>query len=546
MRITGMYRLMPPPLRLLFAVAFASVCLCVAHARIDPAVVGKHLDAERFDELESLYSKCLQEPFVISDWRTSFDDFIKGLTLDRKASEAAWQARLAKNEAWTAARPSSLIAAIALAAYHEQYAWKARGDGYASTVSPQAMALFHERIEKSLGILRAIPAGRQQDFSYHLAIADALFASAETANEGFEHLLTAIKLQPAYPEAYQTGALFLLPRWYGQPGTAESFARDMADRMAGDDGDMLYARLIGYIAYREEEKFAASCTPDLARTLRGYELLFKAAPGSRWGNLGRCTSVFAQLQEWPSVRRLILLAGPGLGYDAWNGWDNYRSWLDRSGAADELADIDRLESQGDLPAAEKRLLALAGQGDVNPWLSQFYLRHGMAGKYAAQPGSIPLNETVAASNLNRVADHACLHAAMRDFDKALPLASIFDARRGHNLIGKNILYSAALHSGNTDALTSARNAIASLKTSRPNYQLAVRFLRGEIPADENIVKQLVRDAYIGQAGFAIALHACEIGRPELARKVIRTVLDGPVAGNDYALLAGLLHHPPAP
>src|SRR5207249_3136293 len=58
-------------------------------------------------------------------------------------------------------------------------------------------------------------------------------------------LEAGMKIDPTYNEMYKEMAVYLLPRWNGEPGDVERFAADIVKRLPGDDGLDAY----GHIAY---------------------------------------------------------------------------------------------------------------------------------------------------------------------------------------------------------------------------------------------------------------------------------------------------------
>jgi len=59
---------------------------------------------------------------------------------DKQSTDPDWQSQFAVLKKWIAARPDSAAAHIALAEAYVNYAWRARGDGYANTVSHYFLA----------------------------------------------------------------------------------------------------------------------------------------------------------------------------------------------------------------------------------------------------------------------------------------------------------------------------------------------------------------------------------------------------------------------
>jgi hypothetical protein len=57
-------------------------------------------------------------------------------------TDADWKNHIELLQRWTAARPQSATARVALAEAYLRYAWAARGAGYANTVTDQGLAAF--------------------------------------------------------------------------------------------------------------------------------------------------------------------------------------------------------------------------------------------------------------------------------------------------------------------------------------------------------------------------------------------------------------------
>ena len=57
---------------------------------------------------------------------------------------------LARLEKWRAQYPQSITVYTTLAATYVNYAWQARGNGYANTVTDEGWQLFRDRIHQAL------------------------------------------------------------------------------------------------------------------------------------------------------------------------------------------------------------------------------------------------------------------------------------------------------------------------------------------------------------------------------------------------------------
>src|SRR5262249_55465736 len=141
-------------------------------------------------------------------------------------TDANWQSHLALIQRWVTARPKSTTARVAFADAHLGYAWAARGNGYANTVTEQGWQLFEERVNKAKKILdESASLTPKCPYWYELMqeIARTSGADREQQRTIFEK---AAAFEPLYYAYYQQYAFLLLPKWGGEPGEAEAFAEE--------------------------------------------------------------------------------------------------------------------------------------------------------------------------------------------------------------------------------------------------------------------------------------------------------------------------------
>jgi hypothetical protein len=160
------------------------------------------------------------------------------------ATDEDWKDRITLLQSWVTARPNSMTARVALAKAYNGYAWFARGNGYADSVTNSGWKLYEERIEKAKATLdeaAALPGKRCPE--WYLLMQGIADGSDETAV--YEE---AVAFEPTYYYYYRAHAMMLLPKWNGKEGEASAFAAQVADRVGGTDGDMLYFQIASYLA----------------------------------------------------------------------------------------------------------------------------------------------------------------------------------------------------------------------------------------------------------------------------------------------------------
>jgi hypothetical protein len=179
---------------------------------------------------------------------------------------------LAHLERWMQQRPESITARVALATSLTRWAWVARGNGLANTVTPQGWRLFNERIQQAQSVLEGSAAMRDmcpQWYSEMMTVGLAQNWDAGRMKEIFER---GIKFEPDYFYLYRQYANYLLPKWDGHPGDAAAFAKSAADTLGGDLGDQLYFQIAGVLIKRGDGDFPVH-EMDWKRIQSGYQAL---------------------------------------------------------------------------------------------------------------------------------------------------------------------------------------------------------------------------------------------------------------------------------
>ncbi len=511
--------------------------------------VGRLLAAAKYNELEALYAKVAEGPFAITDSWSDLCGYFEGFGPYSKKGDAEWKAREEMIKKWVESHPDSTPARLMQATFYMDYAWKARGTGFASSVSPEGRKLFKERRGRALEVLAASPVSVTTSL-YGVYLAAGIRAPGDF--EEARRLLDEVtEREPGFFPAYNLMGNYLLPRWFGKPGELEYYAAGVAERLGGAEGDILYARLLGSAANREEDKFVVLHHPDYARMVRGYETWLGRTPAAkRFLIQSRFCYAAGLTGDWRRVRQLLGEIGPVVNFGNWNGRENYNAWMAKSGLRQELASIEIIERQGRTDDAEKRCAELTGDRTMNRWLTLFYLGHGRARNYAAGFGARDISTPVASiRSLDEVAEQCRVSIALRDLPRARALATKFDRSRPHNLIGKITLYEAALHEGDSVAAVRAREAIIALKTNRKAYQIAQAVLSGMRAASDVRPGDFDwdNDLYASQGATACALRFYEIGDSEAAGALLDAALRRESGYLEEAgRLRALILHPPSP
>ena len=204
------------------------------------------LGSEKWDELDTFVSKerSTKVRFAGGGWKlkASYDalSFPFRSEESEPPTDAEWQALVDRLSRWSAARPDSITARVALAKSYLAYAWAARGVEFSDLVKDDAMQLFNQRVDKADDILaqaHRLPAKCPE--WYEVALEAARAEGSDMAEQ--DRLLeAATSFEPLYYYYYQEHAFALLPRWYGEAGDSERFAEQIANRIGGKQGAIIY------------------------------------------------------------------------------------------------------------------------------------------------------------------------------------------------------------------------------------------------------------------------------------------------------------------
>ncbi|MGB8355116.1 MAG: hypothetical protein WCD79_14560 [Chthoniobacteraceae bacterium] len=150
---------------------------------------------------------------------------IHGLEDDEESLNLGWAVF---DKSFAQYAPDSPARAALQGWYYIDYAWNARGSGYADTVSPDGWKLFGERLKKANDILET--AYTNSDIKS--VVAGNMITVELGQGEGrdqmemwFQH---AIADDPDDYTAYQNKLRYLLPRWYGSEQEMWNFGMECA------------------------------------------------------------------------------------------------------------------------------------------------------------------------------------------------------------------------------------------------------------------------------------------------------------------------------
>jgi len=258
------------------------------------ALAASNLLSEKdYDGLEKLAAtdRALESP--VASGTAPISDFYDGIAgTPNNATEASFQQELSDLDAWTKARPDSVTARIACANAQISYAWFSRGSGWANTVTDAEWAAFRSSLAEASRLLLV-------DVDKRRAYPD-WYSTIEMVGMGqswpkFKFLKLSAECASQYPtdaDPYTHAVIYLLPRWEGTNAELANFITTSADRVGGDEGDILYARLAACVwTYSCDTDVFSQTGLSCARVKHGMGLICRRFPHSSYAM--NCFCVFA-------------------------------------------------------------------------------------------------------------------------------------------------------------------------------------------------------------------------------------------------------------
>jgi hypothetical protein len=308
-----------------------------------------------YEGLEKLVSQIKQRGYDIRQDETELEDLYNAVLEVSGTTDAEWQDKLKQLDAWNAAIPESVTPKVALAKWHDRTAWKARGNGFANTITPFASNIMDEQMRQAVSILKSASSETVDDPEYYDEWISICLLTGPEKSVTEDYFAKGVALAKEYFPLYDSMVNYLLPRWYGAAGEADTFITTSAQGFQGDKADALYA----YLTYTDTENtggdFFKQSSLDYNRARDGFFSMMGGDQPSEWNK----ETVFREWQhenhlaviacfkgDKPLMKTLFLDLQGNVQIDLFYTRKNYLSFLRRCGAQTELDKEMRRERGG--------------------------------------------------------------------------------------------------------------------------------------------------------------------------------------------------------
>jgi hypothetical protein len=261
-----------------------------------------------YDELERIIKEAREGKGRIlgGNWKLlEFYDAVYGTFLGPNGDESDWKMFFDSLNQWIKAKPESAAARISLAEAYTGYAWKARGGGYANSVTEEDWELFRERFAEASAVLAEAAKLKEKCPYWYETMQTVALAQGWDKSLMRELMELGVAFEPDYYHFYREHANSLQTKWYGDPGEIEAFTEEVANRVGGAKGDILYFEISSLVACQCDATKEAMQNLSWPRIKQGYTEL-----GQTYGisaiKRNRFTSMAAKAGDKAAARQGFL------------------------------------------------------------------------------------------------------------------------------------------------------------------------------------------------------------------------------------------------
>jgi tetratricopeptide (TPR) repeat protein len=183
------------------------------------------LQNKRYDVLEKHLLSLLRERNRDKDGQFLLNLAYEKLC-DVEETQNSYAKRIFQLKAWLTQHNSSHFANACLGIIHIDYAWYARGGGFASTITEEGGRLFEERLLTAKDYLEKAYSLDQSDPAVPAKLISVATGLGLERDEMERQFRRAVLADPAHHQAYFNKLMYLMPKWHGSKEEMFSFARE--------------------------------------------------------------------------------------------------------------------------------------------------------------------------------------------------------------------------------------------------------------------------------------------------------------------------------
>jgi rhomboid protease GluP len=207
-----------------------------------------------FARLEALLNQYMDKPDDLPDGTSHFEGLMGGLLELLRSGTLNVEATLGYTADWRRAVKGSVFAELIEAMALSEWAYAARGHGYANTVSSQDWAIFAYRSEMAAAALEEVAARTVKNPVWYALSLDVGLDQAKDREKLQAIFDSGVKNAPRYSPLYRRMLRILMPRWGGSYEDVDKFIGQIYAKTAPTRGFERYTQLYSAYAIMEGDE----------------------------------------------------------------------------------------------------------------------------------------------------------------------------------------------------------------------------------------------------------------------------------------------------
>lgn len=235
--------------------------------------LAKLLEAGKFKELDAEVQQLVEQGYRKDEPGRTHLETVEDLGKVEGIREEHFRA-------WVEASPESFVPSYLQGMAHVHWGWRARGSGYASTVTEEGWEIFRRELQKAreaFTLTNRISSSQAYGYTGLLIVARALDAPEKVREAYFR---AAQQADPDYLSAYEMNLEALYPKWGGSVEAARDFVYGWIERRPENAGlEILVPRLHWEFsrtvyrdgaAYLSQKEVVSDCVGAIRRVREAY------------------------------------------------------------------------------------------------------------------------------------------------------------------------------------------------------------------------------------------------------------------------------------
>ncbi|MEW6068880.1 MAG: DUF4034 domain-containing protein [Nitrospirota bacterium] len=239
-------------------VGFVLLNGCISPTAVAPAeelakeTIQELLKEEQFEKLDKIAEELRKSRKMLINGSSALSIFYNELT-DNNGSEQEIVSLINLYEKWKKAYPDSPTPLVALSIIYTDYAYMARGSGWAGEVTDKQWELFYMRMNKADEYVNNTIAERDMRSYVEKIKIIKLIGKNNAKIRAYAILDKGIAIDPDYHSMYFTMAELFMERWHGDNRYEMiDFIDEYSARRKGLEGTILYIKMLLHMTFYYE------------------------------------------------------------------------------------------------------------------------------------------------------------------------------------------------------------------------------------------------------------------------------------------------------